>query len=124
MSLYEDISKYTNDTYLPLLTQEEKDAIKRYTKTDYEVINDRLRKGKNSQDVEIIRSGIQKFEYGKQVKVFRKIWLNKNEIKLFLDKCERGFILDRAFQSTSIISGGFLKKSNVVIEININNEHC
>lgn len=116
-----NICEYSEKIFIPQLTQEEKKAIYHYSWDQFEEINHKLRTQQESQEAKLISQAIKKFQYDKPIRVYRKLRVSKTEMQKLVELCARGFIIDKAFQSTSLSLNGYKMTGNVYIDINIEN---
>lgn len=122
-----DMYEYTK-SYIKTLTKDEVYALRRYTENRFRDINDDLRS--ISDFIELIRpeeyklikhidSALDKYTYFEPIRVYRKLRIDYHKEK-FIELCKRGFILDKAFQSTSLREHSYLGCYNILMDIDIN----
>ena len=122
-SVYTEISKYSKE-YVKTLTEEERKAIFVYSSSGYKAINYRLRKQNYATSATLIDSGLDKFYFDKPFKVYRKLTIHSG-LKEFLENCKQtGYILDKAYQSSSMLITGYDINYDVILEIDIENPSC
>lgn len=117
-----EVIDITNNAELSIktLTKEELEAIRAYSLERYFIINKYLRMNRKLDIVRTIDSGLDKFNYNKKIKVFRKIYLTRNNLKYFLKHIQNhGYIIDKAYQSTSLNPFTFDEVHNIFMEIEI-----
>lgn len=127
--LLDDITNYTINSYLSTLTQKELEVLNNYSQTYFKIINSNLRCGLTIPEVQLLDSSLDKFHYDKEFTVYRKVfikdlWVNPYTIDPFIKLLKRGYIIDKAYQSTSLNQISFRAPHNVLFELNIINHNA
>ena len=118
------ITSYSEE-YIKDLTKEELESLRNYTLSTYRNINSSLRNDNTPKESIYIDSALDKFFYARPITVFRKLCLSKNALlHLYNDLQFKGFLIDKAYQSTSLNKVTFDEIANAFIEINITNPYC
>ena len=123
--LLSDIEEYSKKTYSLTLTEEEIQTLKAYTQSRYSLINSNLRNSIIPKESIIIDTCLSKFNYDKKLKVYRKLyikdlWTNPYAKKAFINILRDGYIIDKAYQSTSLNIVSFRSPFNVLLQLEVN----
>lgn len=121
--------RHSSDRLMKDLTKEEEDAVMHYSTMGYSSLNSKLRLGETPKGVELLDSALRKYHYDPSLygnlKVYRKIYLIGNaKTKFISDIREKGYYIDKGYQSTSIDPKACTFQYNIELVLEIENPYA
>ena len=121
--------RHSSDRLMKDLTKEEEEAIMHYSTMGYTSLNTKLRLGELPKGTEILDRALRKYHYDPSLYgnlvVYRKIYLIGNTRTKFIgDIKEKGYYIDKGYQSTSIDPNGCTFQYNIELILEIENPYA
>lgn len=117
-----DFLNYSKLVYPRNLNENEINIIKNYTTDLYTNLNEELRnndKITHRREISILDSAIRKFHFNGSLITYRDLLFFDSAVESFLKKIERGYMVDKAYSSTSLEPNSFLEDYTVRMQIEV-----